>query len=53
MEGLGSLLVAQKLGKVGRELAGVGEGYQFGLLVASAVAYVASAWRIGAVRTLY
>ncbi|KAI5121268.1 hypothetical protein M0805_002313 [Coniferiporia weirii] len=48
MEGLSSLLVAQKLGRIGRELAGEGEGYQFGLLVASAVAYVGSAWRIGA-----
>ncbi|KAH8120180.1 hypothetical protein DFH11DRAFT_39886 [Phellopilus nigrolimitatus] len=47
MEGLSSLLVAQKLGRVGRELAGEGEGYQFSLLVASAVAYVGSAWRIG------
>ncbi|EJD04091.1 uncharacterized protein FOMMEDRAFT_140161 [Fomitiporia mediterranea MF3/22] len=48
MEGLSSLLVAQKLGRIGRELAGEGEGYQFGLLVASAVAYVGAAWRIGA-----
>ena len=49
MEGLSSLLIAQKLGRTGRELAGEGEAYQFGLLVASAVAYVAAAWRIGAV----
>ena len=49
MEGLSSLLIAQKLGRIGRELAGEGEAYQFGLLVASAFAYVGSAWRIGAV----
>lgn len=50
MEGLSSLLVAQKLGRIGRELAGEGEGNQFGLLVAAAAAYVGSAWRIAAVR---
>lgn len=49
LEGLSSLLVSQRLGQVGRQLAGEGEGYQFTLLVASAVAYVASAWWIGAV----
>jgi len=48
LEGLSSLLVSQRLGQVGRQLAGEGEGYQFTLLVASAVAYVASAWWIGA-----
>ena len=49
LEGLSSLLVAQRLGQVGRQLAGEGEAYQFGLLVAAAVAYVASAWWIAAV----
>lgn len=49
MEGLSSLLVAQKLGQVGRHLAGEGEGYQFGLLIAAAVVYVSSAWWIVAV----
>ena len=53
MEGLSSLLVAQKLGRIGRELAGEGETYQFSLLVASAAAYVGAAWRIGAVRSSY
>ncbi|KAI0068246.1 hypothetical protein BV25DRAFT_1793237 [Artomyces pyxidatus] len=46
MEGMSSLLVVQKLGQVGRELVGDGEAYQFGLLIASAVAYVVSAWWI-------
>ncbi|KAH9004256.1 hypothetical protein EDB86DRAFT_2887696 [Lactarius hatsudake] len=46
LEGLSSLLVAQKLGQVGRELVGKGEAYQFVLLIASAVAYVVSAWWI-------
>jgi hypothetical protein len=49
LEGLSSLLVAQKLGQVGRELVGKGEAYQFVLLIASAVAYVVSAWWIVAV----
>jgi hypothetical protein len=49
LEGLSSLLVAQKLGQVGRELVGEGEAYQFVLLIASAVAYVVSAWWIVAV----
>jgi len=46
MEGLSSLLVVQKLGQQGKRLVGKGEGYQFGLLIATAVAYVTSAWWI-------
>lgn len=46
LESVSSLLVAQKLGQVGREFVGEGEAYQFVLLIASAVAYVASAWWI-------
>ncbi|TFK41211.1 hypothetical protein BDQ12DRAFT_697094 [Crucibulum laeve] len=46
MEGLSSLLVVQKLGQEGKRLVGEGEVYQFGLLIASAMAYVASAWWI-------
>ncbi|TFY82648.1 hypothetical protein EWM64_g1366 [Hericium alpestre] len=45
-ESMSSLLVAQKLGRVGRDLVGEGEGYQFGLLIAAAAAYVTSAWWI-------
>ncbi|KAL4242229.1 hypothetical protein ABKN59_001959 [Abortiporus biennis] len=44
MEGMSSLLVAQKLGQVGKELVGEGESYQFGLLIGAAAAYVTSAW---------
>lgn len=50
MEGLSSLLVAQKLGQEGKKLVEEGEAYQFGLLIASAVTYVASAWWIVVVR---
>jgi hypothetical protein len=46
LESFSSLLVAQKLGQVGRELVGEGEAYQFVFLIASAVAYVVSAWWI-------
>lgn len=46
MEGLSSLLVAQRLGQVGKELVGEGEVYQFGLLVAAAAAYVTSSFWI-------
>ncbi|GBE78001.1 hypothetical protein BKA93DRAFT_842530 [Sparassis latifolia] len=46
MEGLSSLLIVQKLGQIGRELVTEGDGYQFGLLVAAAAAYVISAWWI-------
>ena len=50
MEGMSSLLVAQRLGQVGKELVGEGEAYQFGLLVAAAAAYVASAFWVVVVR---
>jgi len=43
---LSSLLVVQKLGQEGKRLVGRGEVYQFGFLIATAVAYVASAWWI-------
>uniref|UniRef100_A0A8H7YB51 Uncharacterized protein n=2 Tax=Psilocybe cubensis TaxID=181762 RepID=A0A8H7YB51_PSICU len=46
MEGLSSLLVVQKLGQGGKRLAARGEAYQFGLLIATSIAYVASAWWI-------
>lgn len=45
LEALASLIVIQSAGIVSKELAGRSEGYQFGLLIASASAYVAaSAW---------
>ena len=53
MEGLSSLLVVQKLGQEGKRLVGEGEIYQFALLIASAVAYVLSAWWIVVVRRVY
>ena len=43
IECLSSLVVAQQLGRVGKNLVEEREGAQFGLLIASAVAYVASA----------
>lgn len=46
MEGLSSLLFAQKVGQVGKELANEAESYQFGILIASAAAYVVAAWWI-------
>ncbi|KAH0838270.1 nucleophile aminohydrolase [Lanmaoa asiatica] len=46
MEGLSSLLFAQKVGQVGKELADEAESYQFGILIASAAAYVIAAWWI-------
>ncbi|KAF9568438.1 hypothetical protein CPC08DRAFT_732558 [Agrocybe pediades] len=46
MEGLSSLLVVQKLGQEGKKLVVKGEAYQFGLLIATSIAYVASAWWI-------
>lgn len=47
MEGLCSLLVAQKLGQQGKLIVGEGrEEYQLGLLIGAAVTYVASAWWI-------
>ena len=50
MEGLSSMLVAQKLGRMGRDLAGEGEGYQFAMLVSASAVYVVAAWWITAVR---
>lgn len=46
MEGLSSLLVAQKLGQHAKHLVSEAESYQFPLLIASAVGYVLSAWWI-------
>ncbi|KAI0032734.1 hypothetical protein K488DRAFT_78302 [Vararia minispora EC-137] len=43
LEGMSTLLVVQKVGRIGRDLVDEGEVYQFGLLIASAVAYVISA----------
>jgi len=44
MEGLSSLLVAQRLGQVGTQFAGEGESYQFTFLVIASIVYVGSAW---------
>ena len=45
LEAIASLIFIQSAGMVSKELAGRSEGYQFGLLIASASAYVAaSAW---------
>jgi hypothetical protein len=50
LEGISSLLVVQKMGQVGKNLVYEnGEVYSFGVLITSAVAYVASAWWIVAV----
>ncbi|KAF5374847.1 hypothetical protein D9758_000326 [Tetrapyrgos nigripes] len=49
LEGLSSLLVAQKVGQEGKKLVEEGEIYQFGFLISSAVAYVLFAWWIVAV----
>jgi hypothetical protein len=48
MEGLSSLLVVQKAGQLAKQLVEEREedGIQFGLLIATAIAYVASAWWI-------
>ncbi|KAI0815032.1 hypothetical protein BC629DRAFT_833927 [Irpex lacteus] len=48
MEGMSSLLVAQKLGQIGKAYVNEGENvvWQFGLLIAAAAGYVASAWWI-------
>jgi len=43
IECLSSLVVTQQLGRVGKNLVEEREGAQFGLLIASAIAYVASA----------
>jgi len=53
LEGLSSLLVVQKLGQEGRRLTRETEEYQFGLLIATAVAYVTSAWWIVVVSHSY
>jgi hypothetical protein len=50
LEGMSTLLVVQKVGRVGRDLIDEAEGYQFGLLIASAVTYVISASWIVVVR---
>jgi len=52
MEGMSSLLVAQKVGQAGKKLVDYGEGYQFALLIATAATYVASAWIIVVVSVL-
>ncbi|TEB35212.1 hypothetical protein FA13DRAFT_1449255 [Coprinellus micaceus] len=46
MEGMSSLLVAQKVGQEGKKLVDRGETYQLGMLIAAAAAYVTSAWWI-------
>ncbi|KAJ6575062.1 hypothetical protein B0H19DRAFT_933146 [Mycena capillaripes] len=46
LEGVSSLLVAQKAGHLAKELVAEGESYQLALLVGTAVAYVSSAWWI-------
>jgi len=46
MEVLSSLLVVQKLGQEGKKLVAEGDFFQFGLLFATAAAYVGSAWWI-------
>ncbi|KAF9270112.1 hypothetical protein L218DRAFT_952306 [Marasmius fiardii PR-910] len=46
LEGLSSLLVAQKLGQEGKKLVEGGEVYQFGFLISSAATYVGCAWWI-------
>lgn len=50
LEGLSSLLVAQKVGQVGVALVHAAEGYQLVILLASAAAYVVAAWWIVLVR---
>lgn len=54
LEGLSSLIVAQKLGREGKKLIETedSEVYQFSLLVGSAMAYVTSAWWIVVVSTI-
>lgn len=42
--------MVQKLGQAGKRLVDRGEVYQFGMLIATAFAYVASAWWIVHVR---
>lgn len=50
LEGLSSLLVAQKVGQIGKELADEAESYQLVILLASAAAYVVASWWIVVVR---
>lgn len=49
MEGLSSLLVAQKLGQEGKKFVGDDEVRQFGVLILTAIGYVTSAWWIAVV----
>jgi hypothetical protein len=44
LESFSSLIVAEKLGRAGRELAAERGGYQFGFLIASATTYFVCAW---------
>ncbi|KAG2116791.1 hypothetical protein DEU56DRAFT_931834 [Suillus clintonianus] len=50
MEGLSSLLFAQKAGQIGRDIADEAESYQFVILIAAATAFVAAAWWVVIVR---
>lgn len=50
LEGLSSLLFAQRAGQIGREIADEAESYQFAILIAAAAAFVAAAWWIVIVR---
>jgi hypothetical protein len=50
LEGLSSLLFAQKTGQIGRDIADEAESYQFVILIAAAAAFVAAAWWIVIVR---
>ncbi len=52
MEGLSSLLVAQKLGQEGKKFVGDDEVRQFGVLILTAIGYVTSAWWIAVVSTV-
>lgn len=45
--------MVQKLGQAGKRLVDRGEVYQFGMLIATAIAYVASAWWIVHARSNY
>lgn len=50
MEGLSSLLFAQKAGQIGRGIADEAESYQFVILILTAAAFVAAAWWVVIVR---
>lgn len=52
MEGLSSLLFAQKAGQIGRGIADEAESYQFVILIATAAAFVAAAWWVVIVRAV-